>query len=260
MDLYNFPMDEKKIPLPGTQSASRALRLLKIIGAHHVDGIRLTDLIDLSGIDKSTTHRLLVCLLEEGMIERVGNSKSYRLGVEALQWGFSPAGMDVLSERFRPVLMRLARMTDDAVFLMVRSGDYVVCLSRVEGDHTTRAYVVEVGVRRLLGASAVGLAMLAQLPEAEADRLLERHEKEYARQKYRMADIKRQIQRTRIAGYSQTTSTYIDADGVGTAFQMTDHYWAGLSIAVARHRSSPQRLEELGALLLEETRVFSREA
>lgn len=179
-----FPMDEKNSPMPGTQSASKALRLLKIIGAHHVDGIRLKELIELSGIDKSTAHRLLACLLDEGMIERMGNSKSYRLGVEALQWGFSPAGMDALTERFRPVLMRLARMTDDAVFLMVRSGDYVVCLSRVEGDHTTRAYVVEVGVRRLLGASAVGLAMLAKLPDAEANRLLERHEEEYARQQY----------------------------------------------------------------------------
>ena len=151
-------MDEKKSAVLGTQSASKVLRLLKIVGANHAHGIRLKDLIDASQIDKSTAHRLLVCMLEEGFVERVGESKIYRLGVEPLQWGFSSAGMDAISERFRPLLMRLARITNDAVFLMARSGDYVVCLSRVEGDHTTRAYVVEVGVRRLLGASAAGVA------------------------------------------------------------------------------------------------------
>ncbi len=251
-------MIEKKAGLPGTQSASKALRLLKIIGAHHAEGIRLKDLIELSQIDKSTAHRLLVCLLEEGMAERIGHSKSYRLGVETLQWGFSPSGMDALSERFRPVLMRLARITNDAVFLMVRSGDYVVCLSRVEGDHTTRAYVVEVGVRRLLGSSAVGLAMLAKLPEAEAHEVLARHEAAYRRQKYPLNDLKQLVRRSRNMGYSEITNTNSQADGVGVAFEVTKNCWAGISIAVASYRSSPERLKELASVLIQETSEFNR--
>lgn len=250
-------MIEKNAALPGTQSASKALRLLKIIGAHHADGIRLKDLIELSQIDKSTAHRLLFCLLEEGMAERIGNSKIYRLGVETLQWGFSPSGMDALSERFRPVLMRLARITDDAVFLMVRSGDYVVCLSRVEGDHTTRAYVVEVGVRRLLGSSAVGLAMLAKLPEAETNEVLVRHEAAYRRQKYALNDLKQLVRRSRTMGYSEITNTSTDADGVGVAFEIANNCWAGISIAVASYRSSPERLKQLASVLMQETSEFN---
>lgn len=245
-------MDEKKSGVLGTQSAAKMLRLLKIVGVHHATGIRLKDLIELSQIDKSTAHRLLVCLLEEGMVERIGSTKTYRLGVEPLQWGFSTSGMDALSERFRPTLMRLARLTDDAVFLMVRSGDYVVCLSRVEGDHTTRAYIVEVGVRRLLGASAAGLAMLARLSEVEANDLLLRHEAEYTRQRYALPELKRLINRARVSGYSEISDLRTDADGVGVAFALTNSHWAGMSIAVAKHRSSPERLRELGALLLRE--------
>ena len=247
-----FPMNEKKPAILGTQSAGKMLRLLKMVGAHHATGIRLKDLIELSQVDKSTAHRLLVCLLEEGMIERIGDTKAYRLGVEPLQWGFSTAGMDALSERFRPVLMRLARMTDDAVFLMMRSGDYVVCLSRVEGGHTTRAYIVEVGVRRLLGASAAGLAMLAKLPEAEAGELLRRHEAEYARQRYTLPELKRVVNRARVAGFSEISDMRVEADGVGVAFQLTDNHWAGISIAVAKHRSSPERLGQLASWLLHE--------
>ena len=245
-------MDEKKSAVLGTQSASKALRLLKIVGAHHAQGIRLKELIDASQIDKSTAHRLLVCLLEEGFVERVGDSKIYRLGIEPLQWGFSSAGMDALSERFRPTLMRIARISNDAVFLMVRSGDYVVCLSRVEGDHTTRSYVVEVGVRRLLGASAAGIAIMAKLPEEEVNALLQSHEAEYARQRYSLAELRNSIKRARTLGYSESHNVRINADGVGCAFLMTENYWAGLSIAVAQHRSTPERLQELGALLLSE--------
>ena len=247
-------MDEKKSPVLGTQSASKVLRLLKIVGANHAHGIRLKELIDASQIDKSTAHRLLVCMLEEGFVERVGESKIYRLGVEPLQWGFSSAGMDAISERFRPLLMRLARITNDAVFLRARSGDSVVCLSRVEGDHTTRAYVVEVGVRRLLGASAAGVAIMAQLPESEVNLLLHRHEAEYARQHHSLAALKAAVLRTRTLGYSEIHNTLIDSDGVGCAFQLAESYWAGISIAVAKHRSSPERLNELAQLLMNEIR------
>ncbi|NMM76180.1 IclR family transcriptional regulator [Acidovorax sp. SRB_24] len=245
-------MDEKKPAVLGTQSASKVLRLLRIVGAQHAKGIRLKDLIEASQIDKSTVHRLLLCLLEEGFVEKIGSSKSYRLGIETLQWGFSSAGMDALSEKFRPTLMRLARITDDAVFLMVRSGDYVVCLSRVEGDHTTRAYVVEVGVRRLLGASAAGIAMLAKLPDEEVNALLARHEAEYIRHQYPIAALKKLVMRARVQGYSEVSDARIAADGLGCAFPMTDNTWAGLSIAVAQHRSTPERLKELSQLLLDE--------
>lgn len=245
-------MHEKKSTVLGTQSASKVLRLLKIVGAHHAQGIRLKELIDASQIDKSTAHRLLVCLLEEGFVERIGDTKTYRLGIEPLHWGFSSAGMEVLAERFRPTLMRLARITNDAVFLMVRSGGYVVCLSRVEGDHTTRSYVVEVGVRRLLGTSAAGIAILAKLPEAEVELLLRRHEAEYARQRCPLTELRRSIDRARVLGYSESHNDQINADGVGCAFLMAENYWAGISIAVAQHRSTADRLKELALLLVSE--------
>lgn len=245
-------MDEKKPAVLGTQSASKVLRLLRIVGAHHAHGIRLKELIEASQIDKSTAHRLLACLLEEGFVERMGDSKIYRLGIEPLQWGFSSAGMDAVSERFRPTLMRLARISNDAVFLMVRSGDYVVCLSRVEGDHTTRAFVVEVGVRRLLGASAAGIAIMARLPETEVHQLLQRHEAEYARQQSTTAELKSAVHRARVLGYSEIRNPRIHAGGVGCAFLMAEDFWAGLSIAVAEHRATPERLKELAQLLMRE--------
>ncbi len=249
--------EKKSTVITGTQSATKVLQLLKIVGAHHASGIRLRELVELTEIDKSTAHRLLQCMLEEGFVEKIGASKAYRLGMETLQWGFSSAGMDALSEKFRPTLLRLARITDDAVFLMVRSGDYVVCLSRVEGGHPTKAYVVEVGVRRLLGASACGISMLAQMPDAEVNSVLSRHEVEYARNHHSIATIKKSVLQARAAGYSEVSDVLIDSNGVGCAFPMTENCWAGLSVAVAKHRSSPERLQHIASLLLNEVAQVS---
>lgn len=251
-------MGEKKYSnITGTQSAAKVLQLLRMVGSHHATGIRLSDLVELSGIDKSTAHRLLQCMLEEGFVERIGASKAYRLGMESLQWGFSSAGMEALSEKFRPTLLRLARITDDAVFLMVRSGDYVVCLSRVEGGHPTKAYVVEVGVRRLLGASACGISMLAQMSDDEVQGVLSRHEAEYARSHLSVAGIRKVVLQARAAGYSEVADMRIDSGGVGCAFPMTENCWAGLSVAIARHRCSPERLQHIGSLLLSEVAQVS---
>ena len=107
-----------------------------------------------------------------------------------------------------------------------------------------------------MGSSAVGLAMLAKLPEAQAHDLLLRHEAAYRRQNLALADLRRLVRSARARGYSEVSSR-IDADGVGVAFELTPNAWAGISIAVAKHRSSPERLAQLAAMLLQETSAFS---
>ena len=49
------------------QGTRRALALLKVVGAHHAQGLRLTDLLALTGQDKSTLHRQLTALVDEGL-------------------------------------------------------------------------------------------------------------------------------------------------------------------------------------------------
>ena len=63
----------------GAQSAIRAIRLLKLFTAEQPN-LRLADLSHRSGLNKTTTHRLLQALLSEGMLERDDESRTYRLG------------------------------------------------------------------------------------------------------------------------------------------------------------------------------------
>ena len=73
----------------GAQSLRRGLQLLRLLAEHQEDGIRLSEAMAASGLQRSTCHRLLACLVEEQFAERDAGGKVYRLGVDAMQLGFA---------------------------------------------------------------------------------------------------------------------------------------------------------------------------
>ncbi len=244
-------MNGKSSKITGTQSASKTLGLLRLVGSHHPQGVRLRELIAQGGQDRSTTHRLLACLVEEGFVERAAPGKLYRLGMEAMQLGLVSAGMVPVVERCRPVMQRLARQSGDTVFLIVRSGDHALCLHREEGPYPIKAFVVEPGTRRLLGLSSVGICILARLPDAEVVAVHARNAAAYARVGLSLDKLQRVIQATRRNGFSETTDFRQDeTSGVGCAFQLSSNAFAGLSIAAINSRMPAQRRAELGAELV----------
>ena len=64
----------------GTQVIVRASRILKQIGAAAPRGLRVVDLCDRLAIERPTVHRILSCLMAEGLVVRNENGKQYLLG------------------------------------------------------------------------------------------------------------------------------------------------------------------------------------
>jgi DNA-binding IclR family transcriptional regulator len=243
-------MGEKFPKVPGAQSASKALSLLKLVGNHHPQGVRLRDLITETGQDRSTVHRLLTCLVDEGFLERAAASKLYRLGMESMQLGLMSAGMVPVVDRFRPVMQRIARQCGDTVFLIVRSGDHALCLHREEGPYPVKAFVVEPGSRRLLGASSVGMSILASLPQTEVIAHFARHAAEYGRLRFTEERLLRVVRDTHRKGYSEAQDFRADeTNGVGCCFRLSRSSYAGISIAAINSRMPPERRLELGRQL-----------
>jgi DNA-binding IclR family transcriptional regulator len=251
-------MGENLSKISGAQSASKALMLLKLVGNHHPQGVRLKDLIPETGQDRSTVHRLLACLVDEGFLERAAPSKSYRLGMEAMQLGLISAGMAPVVDRFRPVMQRIARQTGDTVFLIVRSGDHAMCLHREEGPYPVKAFVVEPGSRRLLGASSVGMSILARLSDADVLASFGRHEAEYTRLQFNVDKLMRAVRTTRNNGYAEAQDFRSDeTSGVGCSFPLSRNSHAGISIAAINSRMPPERRRELGLQLVHETQSLA---
>src|SRR5690606_24878181 len=128
----------------GAQSLRRALQLLRLLAEHQEDGLKLSKVITAAGLERSTTHRLLSCLVEERFAERDPESKSYRLGVDAMQLGFASMRRVPLVDSCRALMQKLARMSGDTVFLVIRQGDFSVCLHREEGHFPVKVFTTDV--------------------------------------------------------------------------------------------------------------------
>ena len=244
--------------IAGAQSAGKALALLKLVGASHPHGVRLTDLIAQSGQDRSTAHRLLASLIEAGFVERTAARKLYRLDMEAMQLGLVSAGLVPLVDRFRPVMQRIARTTGDTVFLMVRSADHALCVHREEGSYPIKAFVVEPGTRRLLGTSSVGIAVLASLSDAETPATHARHGAEYAAQGMPLLRLQQMVQAARVVGFAEMEDFRTkETSGVGCAVRLSSNGYAGISVAAISSRMPQQRRQEVGAELARELKPFA---
>ena len=160
----------------GIQVLRRAAAALDEIAAEPGQ-LRLVDLGERLGLAKSTARRLLVGLVEVGLVS-VDSHGHFSLGERLLGFG-GDAGARIATI-FRPTIERVARATDgETVDLSVLRGQRMWFIDQIESSHRLRA-VSAIGVRFPLNGTANGKAALAVLDDAEAQAALSRFSPEVA--------------------------------------------------------------------------------
>lgn len=152
-------------PSAGTQSIERAAHLLRIIASRNSAGLRLVDISKQARLERPTAHRILKCLIAEGLVRQNPETRHYFLGHLIFELGLAATSSFNLRDICHPSLVRLAGKSGDTVFLTIRSGADSVCIDRVEGAFPIKTFTLDVGTRRPLGVGAGGLALLMKLPE-----------------------------------------------------------------------------------------------
>ncbi|WGY01314.1 IclR family transcriptional regulator [Nocardioides sp. QY071] len=135
---------------------------------------RLDDIATRTGLPRSTVHRILDQLLVTGWIQR--RPDGYSLSAGASTARHSPSEHPELRSVAAPVLNRLHLDTGLVVHLGVLIGTDVLVLDRIAGRAATGASgnvgtASRVGGRVPAHATALGKAILAQLPGEEIDTL-----------------------------------------------------------------------------------------
>ena len=197
----------------GAQAVFRAIELLKLVGLNHERGISLPVLVASTGLKRATTYRLLNTLEETGLVARDAR-KLYRLGLETMQLGLATMSRVPILERCRPMMIRLARRTEDTVYLVVRNGDFAHCIHYEEGAFPIKALVLQVGGLRLLGIGSAGSALLATLTDEELERFHARRRTELQQEHRSLEQVRRQTGQTRRKGYV-CTDNLVAQGGVG---------------------------------------------
>lgn len=231
-------------------TSAKLLRLLRLVGAHDSrGGVRLTDLVERTGFDKSTVHRALACLVEEGFVSRSADAKRYRLGIEATQLALAAVDHGAVKDRLRPALMSVARQTRDVAYLMLRTGPNVVCLQREEGSFPVKTLLAEVGVVRPLGASTVGVSALASLDDAEVASAFDANAWDYKLRGIERDPLFRLVRATRLTGYSEMSFLSNEVSGVGLAIHLSPTVQAGIGVVAINSRMAAARRQEIGRML-----------
>jgi len=241
----------------GTQSMRRALALLRLLANHQARGLDLQTVVQQSGLERSTAHRLLSSLVQEQFVEREAESRRYRLGIDAMQLGFAALRRVPMLDTLRPFAQRLARRSGDTIFMMMRSGDHALCLLRESGGFFVKVFTMDEGERRLLGIGAGGLALLAGLTDAEIAAIHARHAQAYSQSGKSMTTLMRNVAHVRKQGYSETIDTITPGvSDVGTAFAISELTTVAFSLAAINSRLGAERRSEMGDWLRSECQAW----
>ncbi len=164
------------MPAVKTQSVpslDRALTILELL-ANSRTGLSLPELVERSGLPKSSLHCLLVTLERRGYLHRHQHTTRYMFGMKL----FSLANMALsglkLREQAAPYLRTLMEKTGLTVHMAILEHNEAVLIAKVEPPGIFRL-ATWIGKRMDVHCTSLGKAIIAYLPCSELDRILKEH-------------------------------------------------------------------------------------
>lgn len=156
--------------IKGAQALSRALSLLEGLAA--VGGeATISALAEAQQLPLPTIHRLLQALISNGFVSRTP-SRKYSLGPQLIRLG--QIASQALGGSMQGNLISLADATGETANMACLDSDLVVYIAQAQSRRYSMRTFTEVGHRVYAHCSAMGKAILSQLPESEVRAMMER--------------------------------------------------------------------------------------
>jgi DNA-binding IclR family transcriptional regulator len=235
-------------PPQGAQAALRALRLLKLFTIERPE-MSLAEISQRSGLNKTTTHRLLRALQSESLIDRNPVTSGYSLGAGLMALGIQALASSDLRRRVRPLLKALASESGETATLEVPVENSMLILDEVMGGHAV-AGAGNIGTRWPIHATSTGKAWIA-FHQSGMDRIAGRLESFTTRTLTTKEQIEPQISDIRRRGYAVNVDELEDGyTSVGTVIRgALGDVEGAVSIGGPTQRFNAARLAELGTSL-----------
>ena len=133
----------------------------------------ITDLSAATGLPKSTTHRLVTALVNEGLLVQDEDSHKYALSLRVTALGASILNSHIVRKSARPILMELRDQTHESVHLAVLEGMEAVVIDTEDSYFFVRAVNVP-GQHLPAHAVSTGKVLLAYQWETRLREILSR--------------------------------------------------------------------------------------
>jgi DNA-binding IclR family transcriptional regulator len=226
----------------------RGLVVLECVAKADHKGVRIAEICRRCGLERATVYRLLSTLIEFGYVTKC-DRYLYVAGVTLDRITIPAAGPAAI---LAPLVATVSERTRDTAFAIVRDGDHARCVARHAGPHVVQA--VDTGTRQPMGVGAAGLALLAALPDEEANSVIDSYGHELSRYGGMTADrLRMLVEATKQRGWS-VVGNHAVAGVLGVGIAVCDAHRrpvAAISVASAVERM-PQQRQTLVAHLMHE--------
>lgn len=172
-------MKTKITESPG--SLNRAAVVLVTIARASSKGSLLTELINRTGLPRTTIIRVLNNLSALGWIKRDSETSRYNLGADLAGLGYSAISRNPLERSAASELGRLADELNQKVYLTIRSGLDMICIGRYESKSEIQIGRGDVGLRGPFGMSQSCMAIFAFMPQEEVETIVAANMSRYHR-------------------------------------------------------------------------------
>ena len=227
---------------PPIKSTAFSFDLLEAI--HDRGEATLPESVGECDVPKSTVHDHLATLTRMGYL--VNEDGSYRLSLRFLNFGGGVRSRFRFFQVAESKVRELANETGEHANLMVEENGKGVFLYKVKGSDSVNLDTYE-GMEVYLHTTAMGKAILAELPAEKRAAIIDRHGLPAATEntitdRDELAD---EIDRIRERGYAIDNEERIQGIRcVAAAISTDDRVVGGLSISAPRRRMSDERFEE----------------
>lgn len=151
-------------------SVAAAARILREFDKHSTQ-LGVTQLARRVGVAKSSAHRIIWTLVDEGLLEKVEETGLFRLTTTMRSLGASAETAQQLHEAATIPLDRLRALTDGTLHVAILDGGDVLYVERREGPGAIEVFRA-IGSRNAAHCTSSGKVLLAFLPSEERDGLV----------------------------------------------------------------------------------------
>ena len=232
------------------QSLSRGLAALELVAQHSLTPRALADALD---VDRSTAYRILTTLAVHGFVERDPHSEQYIISSRKIFALSSTIGASAhWPSLATPLMKQLRDDIGEAVSLAVLQGDEVVYVNHLPSLEALTVGPL-LGLRRPVYVSAVGKAIIAFLPDAECEDLIEQLELK-ALTPHTITSQKalwQELARVQEQGYAvDDEETFVGVRCVAAPiYDNTNRVIASMGISGPASRVTPERIPGIGLRL-----------
>lgn len=152
------------------QSLYKGLLVLQSF-SQRSSGMTLSDVAQAVGINRATTRRFLLTLLELGYVETDG--RFFRLTPKVMTLGYNYLSSLPWWQLATPVIEELSRKLEESCSIGVMSGDELIFVARAQGPRLVATFLTP-GRTVPVHATAIGRVLLAERSPEEIDRFLSR--------------------------------------------------------------------------------------